>query len=263
MLFGFPVRIAWTFWIGSLVFGWGLVVGMDSLGNSGAFGDATSPGVLPLLLLWMACMVVSITIHELGHAFAFRYYGMEASIVLYHFGGLAIPTAARFDRGVGGDRISGGMGMPRLNEWAELWIALAGPLFQLISAVVLVLVMRLADQSVAAFQMMPPPLDRLTEMVGGEPVRSFGLFALLTFYLFPSILWALLNLVPVYPLDGGRIMRSMVLLFGGRSDTWMWISMASAGVVALLGFRLGQPFLGIMFLSLAMGNYQMLNSPYR
>ena len=87
-LLGFPVRVSWSFWLAGVIFGFSLVRGMD-----GALG-LSSPGMLPLLMLWTVCLLVSILIHELGHALAFRQNGMNASIVLYHFGGLAIPTSS-------------------------------------------------------------------------------------------------------------------------------------------------------------------------
>ncbi len=84
-LFGFPVRIAWGFWVASIIFGFELVRGIE------AYFGPDSPGRLPLLILWAFCLLVSILVHELGHALAFRQNGIESSIVLYHFGGLAIP----------------------------------------------------------------------------------------------------------------------------------------------------------------------------
>jgi len=48
-----------------------------------------------LVVVWVIAVFISIVIHELGHAFAFRYYGYNAHIVLYHFGGLAIPAGGR------------------------------------------------------------------------------------------------------------------------------------------------------------------------
>ncbi|MCH8921713.1 MAG: peptidase, partial [Planctomycetes bacterium] len=69
-LFGFPVRISPWFWAMSLLLGF-------RLGNP------------KLLLMWVGVVFVSILIHELGHALAMRYYGWNARITLYAFGGLA------------------------------------------------------------------------------------------------------------------------------------------------------------------------------
>ncbi|CAN0496103.1 unnamed protein product [Hapterophycus canaliculatus] len=109
---------------------------------------------------------------------------------------------------------------------------------------------------------MPYPISDLSQFTTGERIESIGLMAGVFFYVLPSVLWALLNLVPVFPLDGGRVMKSLVLLSGDRSDTWIWISLVSAGGVAFYALTNQQPFLGLMFLSLAAGNYQMLQRPY-
>ena len=71
------------------VLGYGLASNLDLL-----FGEE-SLGVIPLLALWAVCIFVSIGIHELGHALAFRRYGIESRIVLYFMGGMAIPTRYR------------------------------------------------------------------------------------------------------------------------------------------------------------------------
>jgi len=261
-LFDFPIRIAWTFWLGAAVLGFNLVQVLDF-----QFADA-SPGRLPLLLLWALALLISILIHELGHAFAFRRYGTESSIVLYHFGGLAIPSGrsrnhAMAGTGHGGDQFVSSLSAPRLTYGQELWIALAGPLVQLVSAIALVAVVKIAGYRVAAFDYMPWPLQEVPGVTGGRPLNSLGLLALVTFYVWPSVVWSILNLIPVFPLDGGRVMRSLVLIFGGRHETWLWTSLIVAGLVALVGLQSRQLFLGILFLSLAMGNYQMLQGSQR
>ena len=250
-LFGFPIRIAWTFWIGAVLFGYNLALSFDRLGG------AASPGLFPLLFLWSACLLVSITIHELGHAFAFRYYGIESSIVLYHFGGLAIPHAGGSHFG-----FSRSSTPRRLDEKGDLIIALAGPVAQMFSAFVLVAIVVGSGFEVVAFDSMPWPISNLSQFAMGERIDNISLMAGVFFYVMPSVLWALLNLVPVFPLDGGRVMKSLVLLSGDRSDTWVWISLVSAGGVAFYALTHEQPFLGLMFLSLAAGNYQMLQRPY-
>ncbi|MFG0291335.1 MAG: site-2 protease family protein [Rhodopirellula sp. JB044] len=254
MLFGFPIRIAWTFWLGAVVIGHGFASSIDDAAKG------LSPGIFPLLFLWTACLFVSILIHELGHAFAFRYYGRECSIVLYHFGGLAIPSSMRSD----GRGFADSFSSHRSNEISDLVIALAGPVAQLASAFIFAGVITAVGYEVTAFYAMPWPLDRLVSWFPGEPVTGIGLNATIFFYMFPSVLWALLNLLPVFPLDGGRVMRSLVLMSGDRGDTWLWISMVSAGAVAFYALTQGgQPIMGLLFLSLGFGNYQMMQSPYR
>ncbi len=243
-LFGFPIRIAWTFWLGAVVFGYGLVDGIDRMLGM------ESPGRFPLLALWGGCVLVSILIHELGHAFAFRACGLESSVILYHFGGLAVPRGSFAGRR--------GVTTSSLSSGQDLMIAAAGPVAQILSAVLLVGVVKAFGYRVIAFAFLPGGLDRIPGVLEGNPIESGALFALLAFYIFPSVLWALLNLIPVWPLDGGRILRSIVLIFGGRTELSLWISLIAAALMAVYGFQARQLFLGILFLSLAISNYQML-----
>ena len=239
---GFPVRISWTFWLGAVVLGHQLAQSIDI-----AF-EGISPGLAPLLLLWTLCVLVSILIHELGHALAFRQFGIQSSIVLYHFGGLAVPIGS----------FRGGISINRLTAKQDLWVTAAGPLAQLFSAALVIAAVRLSGYQIPS---LPFQLDERLGLMGGERIDSFGLWVLVYFYLVPSILWALLNLVPVWPLDGGRISRSLFLLGGGTTQQSLWLSLVVAGLVALWGFRSEQPFMGIFFLMFAAGNYQQLQQP--
>lgn len=248
VLFGFPIRIAWSFWIGSLVFGFYLVQGLDRY-----FAEA-GPGIAALYVLWALCLLVSILIHELGHALAFRQNGVESSIVLYHFGGLAIPR----------ESWGSGTSFSRLSAKQDLWIALAGPLLQIASAAVLIGLFKLGDYRLDqaidgwVYPWVPLGLGSYIAESDGKMIDSPGLFALLVFYAWPSIVWGLLNLVPVWPLDGGRITRSLILIRGGNTVQSLWISLIAAGLMAAYGLSNDQMFLGILFLSLAITNYQMI-----
>ena len=240
-LFGFPIRIAWGFWVAAIIFGFELVRGIETY-----FGP-DSPGRLPLLVLWAACLLVSILIHELGHAFAFRQNGIESSIVLYHFGGLAIPSGE--SRG-GFEKRSGPIG--------DMWVSFAGPFAQLSSAVLLAAVVHFAGYQLEAFRWMPGSLERVPGAMDGKPIDSPGVYAMLVFYLLPSIFWALINLLPVLPLDGGHIARSFVLMQGGDITTALWISVIAAGLTAAYGMSIGQTYIAIFFLILGVSSFQAL-----
>ena len=76
-----------------------------------------------------------------------------------------------------------------------------------------------------------------------------------------NIFWGVVNLLPVYPLDGGQIAREVLV----RKDPWggvrnsLWVSVITGGAVAvscLLWF--GQPYIAIMFGLLAFSSWQAL-----
>ena len=92
----------------------------------------------------------------------------------------------------------------------------------------------------------------------GKPIDSPGLYAILIFYLFPSVFWALLNLIPVLPLDGGQIARSFVMMRGGNISQALWISVIAAGLTAAYGMSIGQTYLAIFFLIMGVSSYQAL-----
>ncbi len=75
-LFGFPVAIHWFFWILALL------IGPISIANS--------PTGFRIMLVWIGVVLVSILVHELGHAFAYRKYGGRPQIVLHGMGGVAM-----------------------------------------------------------------------------------------------------------------------------------------------------------------------------
>ncbi|WP_411826167.1 M50 family metallopeptidase [Luteolibacter sp. AS25] len=60
---------------------------------------------------------------------------------------------------------------------------------------------------------------------------------------FISIIWAILNLLPILPLDGGRLVQT--LLGPRRIRTTLMISVGTAAFICVFGMLSGQLFLGI------------------
>ncbi|QDS95446.1 Peptidase family M50 [Roseimaritima multifibrata] len=237
----FPVRIAWTFWLMTAVFGYNFVDYIDYLFLS-VYG-LWSPSTLPLLLIWSACVLVSITVHELGHALAFRRYGIHSQIVLYHFGGLAIPLAAN----------SPTHSVSRLSAKENLVIAAAGPGAQLLLAAAVILLTRTAGYEV---HQAPDFLQSIPGVAGGNPIMDVGLYTLVNSLVWPSVVWALFNLIPVWPLDGGRIAREVIAMLGGNIRHSLGLSIVVGAAMVVVGFMIGQWFMAILFASLLMGNWQ-------
>lgn len=253
-LFGFPIRVTWTFWLAGLIFGYNGALAIDQV-------FVTDGGLLPWLAMWVAVVFISILVHELGHAIAFRICGIEASVVLYHFGGLAIPSSSGFSPVGGTSRRRG-----QLGPWEQIFISAAGPLAQLILAVFMLICVRLAGYGLwggppdllNAVSLLPSFIGQVDWLMDGELVQEPGLFALLYFGFFVNIFWPLLNLIPVWPLDGGQIAREVIMLLGGTMLQAMKLSFAVGAIVACYFFLEENFFAGILFASLAASSYQMM-----
>ncbi len=227
-ILGIPVRVHPWFWAIAVI-----------LGISG--GGQTPPVDL---LIWVGCVFVSILVHELGHACLARAYGWKPWITLYGFGGLASYQPTRHD-------------------WrSQVLISFAGPLagFLFIG-----LVMAAVQASGHPVQLLPA-----TPLVGFHPLfPPWALFApfesdninTVIWYLWQiNILWGILNLLPIYPLDGGQIARELCLQ-GNRSrgiEQSLWISIITAGAVAAFCLLNREIYLAFMFGYLAYTSYTLL-----
>lgn len=242
---GFPVRVTPFFWVAAVLLGWGWADGMHRWSLS--IGEPMNQGVL--LLMWVSAIFVSILIHELGHGIAMRYYGTQASLVLYHFGGLAIPdTAGSFMR----------MGYRSSGKQNQIVISAAGPAAQLLLALVIVLIALAAGYSV------PVPFigEDYLPTSHLKPIPSLPVWAMAYALLSPSVMWALLNLMPVYPLDGGQIAREVFLRFrpanGVRNS--LILSVVTGVCLAVYALTRHQTFMAILFGMLAYSSYQILQA---
>lgn len=232
-IFDIPVRIHPFFWLIALL--------LTYSGGSHAPAD---------VLLWVVALLVSILIHEFGHALVQRYYGGHPSIVLHGMGGLAICEDC--------DR----------STRAQLLILFAGPGAGFLFALLLFVVIKAIGQSIGVlfFEAGSPPGTYYMNVLGStlywEPFESrplnyliFDLFAI-------NILWGLVNLLPIYPLDGGQISRELLLV--GRPVDGMILSLrlsiVCAVAMALVGLSWGSLFVCLLFGYLAYTNYRTLEA---
>jgi len=188
-----------------------------------------------MVLIWVFSVFISILIHELGHALTAKYVGEAPWITLYSFGGLASYRPTRHD------------------SRTKILISAAGPaagFFFL--AVVLAFIHGMRHD--VSLHLSAPWIrfvgfnnDNLNELIGN--------------LIYINLFWGLVNLLPIYPLDGGQIARELFVRFdlqdGIRKS--LYISMAAAIVVAIFGgLYLERLFIAIMFGFLAFMNYQLL-----
>lgn len=163
--------------------------------------------VLPAILLGALVVFVSILVHELGHAVLARLFGYRPEIVIEWFGGHTTPNAPG-----------------PIPWWKDVVLTFAGPLFGLFLA----LVAFVAMQFTGAFDGMPAPLwkQALDLLVTGGPGVELPLAQqALGFFFRANVAWAVLNLVPVLPLDGGRISNAIFTRVLGQKGV-----LASQGV---------------------------------
>jgi Zn-dependent protease len=192
-------------------------------------------------------------VHELGHAFLQRHFGGHPWITLYSFGGLA--SCNDCDR------------RPR----NQIAILLAGPLAGFLLAAVILVGLNLTGRQ-AGFTWASEPSDVVSNLqalpvpiVGKlysyfEPARSEPVTLIIYYALYVNILWGILNLLPIYPLDGGQISRELFSLQNPRAGTLQSLQLSAGTAVLVAAYALLNQrfFTGIMFGLLAYENFQSI-----
>jgi stage IV sporulation protein FB len=167
---------------------------------------AALEGVVYIVLLFLCVLL-----HEFGHIFAARRYGIRTpDVTLLPIGGVA-----RLER------------IPE-QPAQELFVALAGPAVNLVIAAALFLVFGGALPDEAATEVQNPG------------VSLFARLAAVNLFL------ALFNLVPAFPMDGGRVLRAFLayrLGYARGTQIAAAIGQAVAFALGLLGLVGGNPLL--------------------
>jgi len=180
---------------------WAFLAILIAISLARGFFPATYAGLPAITYWWMAAggvvgVFFSIVFHELSHSLAARAVGMEMKgITLFLFGGVA-----EMDR----EPTSAGR---------ELVIAIAGPLFSF---------------ALAALLLWIPTVFR----TGDEMSPALAVVHYLGWL---NLILGIFNLIPAFPMDGGRVLRA--LLWGLRGDfRWAtkWASRAGAAFGLLL-----------------------------
>jgi stage IV sporulation protein FB len=228
-LLGIPVRIHPLFWIMSAALGWG--------GNQTPFGH---------VLIWIACVFVSILVHEFGHGLtAENLCRRKASVVLYLMGGLCVydddnrhpwRRAAVLAMGPGAGFILGGLVLALelsvlgiAEFWPVGWIHLREP--------------------PSWFTHLPEWLSQSVFLAGHD-------------LLFINLLWGLFNLLPIYPLDGGQLANVFLTMRNRREgpSRCYIVGILTAGGIAIYLASLESWINAFFVASLAFLNYQLLQA---
>jgi Zn-dependent protease len=176
--------------------------------------DRPDGDALPYVLAVLSALAffASILLHELGHAFVALRRGIGISdITLWMFGGVARMTRDSDSPGT------------------EFKVAAAGPLVTLLIAIAFVAAGAVADGTSQVWDSMP----------FSSPEHTSAFLAVTTWLASINILILIFNLIPAFPLDGGRIARAIAWKVTGDRNR------ATRGAA-----RLGQ---GFSYLFIAIG----------
>lgn len=161
-----------------------------------------------LILLIFSCVVL----HELGHSLTARVFGVSTQrILLLPIGGMAQLGS-----------------MPR-SPWKELLITVAGPAVNFALAAVLYLTFRAA---INFNQILSQPALLLIHHTFQSTIVGLMVF---------NLIMGLFNLIPVFPMDGGRLLRSTLAFFlsyerATEIAAWVAKPLAIAGIIGALVF---------------------------
>lgn len=177
-------------------------------------GLASGAGILILAAL----VLLSVTLHELGHIGAAALFGIGTTgLTLYPIGGIArLTREAR-------------------TSLEELVVALAGPAVNVILAAFGALGMVLTETGFSGI---------------------FGMFVTI------NLVMAIFNLIPAYPMDGGRVFRGALWNWFGKKKATLWAARGGqifAVLFALVGLAVGHLSLlviGIFIYFQASAEYQ-------
>ena len=229
-LAGVPVRVHPLFWLVAAFLGF-------------------SAGDPVFVVIWVAVVFVSILVHEFGHAFAMRRYGESPRVVLHAMGGLTMAEPTPWGRTLANVSPGGRQ---------QILISAAGPGAGFVLAGLVLAVMIAAGLTLGvgtAFGLVQVSEGALQSTA----VRYLD--ALIFSLLWVNVAWGVINLLPVYPLDGGNISRQLFLmadpLQGVRKS--LWVSVGVGAAVAALGILvLNSVYIGLLFGILAFSSYGML-----
>jgi Zn-dependent protease len=200
------------------------------------------------LLAWILAVFVGVLIHELGHALVMRGYGFYPEILLYGLGGAT-------DYGYGGSATF------RLQPIHRIQISAAGPAAGFLLAAAVVLLVRLLGGQTDVYWLLGFIPIPILESVGSKALTAF--FQSLVYI---GVFWGLINLMPVFPLDGGQIAREILLAANPRTgmEQSLALSFYCALFLAFVGFfALSSLFMTLLFGYLAYNSYELMRGRAR
>ena len=157
--------------------------------------DAAWQGVI-----FVASLFFCVLLHELGHVFAAKRYGVNTpDITLWPFGGIA--------------------NLERIPEKPseELVVAIAGPLVSVAIALSLLLLLGATVDPAALMKIEDPKVELVAKLAGA------------------NIFLVLFNMIPAFPMDGGRVLRALLAIKLGFARATELAASIGQGLAIALG----------------------------
>lgn len=194
----------------------GIVLGLLGMGILSRFSGE-------LLFVWVGLGIAALLLHELGHALAFRRYGVPSSISFWILGGFTVPTDLE--------------AATRLSDRQMLVVVLAGPLIGL----------SIGAATVAA------------AFVFQDAARSIR--EPLFLWMFVNLGWGIFNLLPIASLDGGRALEYLGAAVFGRAGraVGLAVGLVASALIAAAAALIG--LYSVAFVAVVFGLFNP--NPYR
>jgi Zn-dependent protease len=223
-IFGIDIRLDWSWLLILLLVVWNLSATFSSVHSNWGAGLVWGTAIVAALLFFG-----SVLAHEIAHSLVAKARGIPVqSITLFLFGGVS--NIQREPKSPGG----------------EFVMAILGPITSLVLGGVLLLVAVVGS----GMQFTPSDTTQVLQQMGPLLTMVVWLGSI-------NVILGVFNLIPGFPLDGGRVLRSILWAATNnlqRATRWAaWVGqgiawlMILAGVAMIFGVQI--PFFGTGFVS--------------
>ena len=208
---------------------------------------------------WAVALLITFLVHELGHALtAKRLADARPKIALglgaveeniFVFGGVAYWS--EYNRRKYGAK-------------TRALVSLAGPIAPILAALVVLACAAMTQTKIVSLEFFPNlffpvPAEWMLGLGSLSPTRLFESYFVYGFF-YSAYVWGLINLVPIFPLDGGQIMVALL----GRNDRALGLkrglpaSICFAILIGIVFVMNHSTFSALFFFWLALNNYHAL-----
>lgn len=219
-IFGITIRVDWSWLLIFMLVTWNLSSTFIQVHSNWSTGYAVTIGVIAALLFFF-----SVLLHELAHSLVAKSQGIPVdSITLFLFGGVSNIREEPDSPG------------------SEFWMAILGPITSLVIGFGLLL---LAGTGLNVNALQNLQINKLLQGLSTERTLALWLGSI-------NVILGFFNLIPGFPLDGGRVLRSILWAISKnlqKATKWASVvgqviawALITSGIAMMFGLKI--PFLG-------------------